>query len=49
MPRTGRLEGQGASDCPVKYLIRDRDGKYPAGFDEVLANAASPSCAVVSG
>jgi transposase InsO family protein len=23
----------------VKYLIRDRDGKYPAGFDQVLADA----------
>jgi putative transposase len=25
--------------CPVKYLIRDRDGKYPALFDTVLADA----------
>jgi putative transposase len=25
--------------CPVKYLIRDRDGKYPALFDAVLADA----------
>jgi transposase InsO family protein len=25
--------------CRVKYLIRDRDGKYPAGFDQVLADA----------
>ncbi|WP_323374177.1 integrase core domain-containing protein [Plantactinospora alkalitolerans] len=24
---------------PVKYLIRDRDGKYPALFDRVLADA----------
>jgi len=24
---------------PVKYLIRDRDGKYPALFDTVLADA----------
>ena len=23
----------------AKYLIRDRDGKYPAGFDQVLADA----------
>jgi hypothetical protein len=23
--------------CQVKYLIRDRDGKYPALFDQVLA------------
>jgi transposase InsO family protein len=23
----------------VKYLIRDRDGKYPAGFDTILADA----------
>jgi transposase InsO family protein len=25
--------------CPVRYLIRDRDGKYPALFDTVLADA----------
>src|SRR3954470_4924674 len=25
--------------CQVKYLIRDRDGKYPALFDAVLADA----------
>ncbi|MEU4570152.1 hypothetical protein [Micromonospora sp. NPDC023956] len=25
--------------CPVKYLIRDRDGKYPAAFDTILADA----------
>ena len=25
--------------CPVKYLIRDRDGKYPALFDAVLCEA----------
>jgi putative transposase len=25
--------------CRVKYLIRDRDGKYPALFDAVLADA----------
>jgi transposase InsO family protein len=25
--------------CRVKYLIRDRDGKYPALFDAILANA----------
>src|SRR5204862_5076632 len=25
--------------CAVKYLIRDRDGKYPAMFDAVLADA----------
>ncbi|WP_323373838.1 integrase core domain-containing protein [Plantactinospora alkalitolerans] len=24
--------------CPVKYLIRDRDGKYPAAFDTILAD-----------
>jgi transposase InsO family protein len=27
------------ADCWVKYLIRDRDGKYPAMFDSVLADA----------
>jgi hypothetical protein len=26
--------------CRVGYLIRDRDGKYPAMFDAVLADAA---------
>jgi putative transposase len=25
--------------CRVKYLIRDRDGKYPARFDAILADA----------
>src|SRR4051812_39763579 len=25
--------------CRAKYLIRDRDGKYPAGFGQVLADA----------
>ncbi len=25
--------------CQVKYLIRDRDGKYPALFDTILAHA----------
>jgi hypothetical protein len=25
--------------CRVKYLIRDRDGKYPALFDMILADA----------
>jgi hypothetical protein len=25
--------------CRVKYLIRDRDGKYPALFETVLADA----------
>jgi hypothetical protein len=28
------------ASCPVKYLIRDRDGKYPALFDSVLADAS---------
>ena len=25
--------------CRVKYLIRDRDGRYPAGFDAILDDA----------
>jgi transposase InsO family protein len=25
--------------CRVKYLIRDRDGKYPSLFDAILADA----------
>ena len=25
--------------CHVKYLIRDRGGKYPAMFDAILAEA----------
>jgi transposase InsO family protein len=25
--------------CRLKYLIRDRDGKYPAGLDQILADA----------
>ncbi|MBX7270121.1 integrase core domain-containing protein [Micromonospora sp. Llam7] len=25
--------------CRVKYLIRDRDGKYPALFDTIMADA----------
>jgi len=27
------------ASCKVKYLIRDRDGKYPALFDQILADA----------
>jgi putative transposase len=29
------------ADRQAKYLIRDRDGKYPAGFDQVLADAGT--------
>jgi hypothetical protein len=29
--------------CPVKYLIRDRDGKYPTMFDTILADAGRNS------
>jgi hypothetical protein len=28
-----------ATGCQVKHLIRDRDGMYPALFDQVLADA----------
>jgi transposase InsO family protein len=28
----------GDAECQVKYLIRDRDGKYPALFDAILAD-----------
>ncbi|SCF49741.1 Integrase core domain-containing protein [Micromonospora matsumotoense] len=27
------------AECQVKYLIRDRDGKYPALFDTILTDA----------
>ncbi|RKR91825.1 integrase-like protein [Micromonospora pisi] len=27
------------AECTVKYLVRDRDGKYPALFDAILADA----------
>jgi hypothetical protein len=27
--------------CRVKYLIHDRDGKYPALFDTILADAGN--------
>jgi transposase InsO family protein len=27
------------AECRVKYLSRDRDGKYPALFDQVLVHA----------
>jgi putative transposase len=33
--------------CQVKYLIRDRDGKYPGPFDNILADAGIK--AVLSG
>jgi transposase len=32
----------------VRYLIRDRDGKYPAMFDTVLADVGSRLCTAVS-
>jgi hypothetical protein len=32
----------------MRLLIRDRDGKYPHGFDTVLTTAASPSSAPAS-
>jgi hypothetical protein len=40
------LEDAGRS---VKYLIRDRDGKYPALFDTILADAGINVCAPASG
>jgi putative transposase len=35
--------------CQVKYLIRDRDGKYPALFDAVVTDAGIESCSAGSG
>jgi putative transposase len=34
--------------CPIRYLIRDRDGKYPALFDTILADSGSRSCSAAS-
>jgi transposase InsO family protein len=31
------------ADCQVRYLLRDRDGKYPALFDTILADAGIES------
>jgi hypothetical protein len=28
-----------AAGCRFRYIVRDRDGKYPAQFDTILANA----------
>ncbi|WP_167666597.1 hypothetical protein [Micromonospora narathiwatensis] len=33
----------------VRYLVRDRDGKYPALFDQILATRGPRSCAAASG
>jgi hypothetical protein len=35
--------------CRVMYLIRDRDGKYPALFDAILADSGITSCSAASG
>jgi hypothetical protein len=32
------------ADASIRYLIRDRDGKFCALFDQVLADAAFRSC-----
>jgi transposase len=34
--------------CNVKYLIRDRDGKYPGMLDAILDDAGIKSCSPVS-
>jgi hypothetical protein len=36
------------ADCRVKYLIRDRDGNYPALFDTIPPTPASRSCSAAS-
>jgi putative transposase len=36
------------SGCRARYMIRDRDGKYPALFDAILADAGIEACKAVS-
>ena len=35
--------------CQARFLIRERDGKFPALFDDILANAASKLYSAGSG
>ncbi len=35
--------------CQARFLIRDRDSRYPALFDAVLADTGMTSCSAASG
>jgi hypothetical protein len=37
------------ADCRTRFLIRDRDGKYPALFDTILADTGIQVVLTASG